>query len=102
MIVRRQRENHHRHFTRRSFSRGTLLGSMICYLFGKGTTLQAAAHRQQKRYDLLIKGGRVVDPSQNLSAARDIAILGHTIARVAADIPEADARHVLDVRGMVV
>ena len=100
MIALIQPKDHH--FTRRTFYRGILLGPLICRLFGEGTTLQAAASQQQKRYDLLIKGGRVVDPSQNLSAARDVAILGHTIARVAADIPQADARHVLDVRGMVV
>ena len=30
----------------------------------------------------------MIDPSQDLSAGRDVAILGHTIARVAAEIPE--------------
>ena len=44
----------------------------------------------------------MIDPSQELSAPRDVAILGHTIARVAADIPEADAGHVLDVSGSIV
>ena len=91
MISTRQPKSHH-HFTRRLFSRGTLLGPLICHLFGEGTTLQAAARRQPKRYDLLIKGGRVVDPSQNLSAVRDVAILGHSIARVAAEIPAGRCR----------
>jgi dihydroorotase len=101
MIATRQTKRH-QIFTRRSFARGTLLGSLVCHFFGERTALQAAARRQQKRYDLLIKGGRVVDPSQNLSGARDVAVVGHSIARVAADIPQDDARHVLDVRGMVV
>ena len=90
------------HSTRRSLLRRTLLGALVCNLLGEGTTLRAAARSQQKRYDLLIKGGRVIDPSQDLSAARDVAVLGHTIAKVAADIPEADALHVLDVRGLIV
>jgi dihydroorotase len=101
MSATRQPKNQNR-FKRRSFFRETLLGSMVCYLFGEGTTLRAATLQQQKRYDLLIKGGRVVDPSQNLSAVRDVAVRGRSIARVRDDIPEADARHVLDVRGMIV
>jgi dihydroorotase len=54
------------------------------------------------RYDLLIRGGRVVDPSQALSAERDVAISGHTVTRVAANIPETEARQVLDARGKIV
>jgi dihydroorotase len=53
-------------------------------------------------YDLLIKGGRVIDASQNLSAARDVAIAGGTIAAVAADIPTNRAKAVFDARGKLV
>jgi dihydroorotase len=81
---------------------GTLIGALVCYLRGDVMSLRAAASRQPKRYDLLIRRGRVIDPSQNLSAARDIAILGHTIAKLATDIPEADAQHVLDAQGSIV
>jgi len=88
--------------TRRSFFHGTLIGALVCFLRGDVMSLRAAAGRQQKRYDLLIRRGRVIDPSQNLSAARDIAIFGHTIAKVATDIPEAEAQHVLDVKGSIV
>jgi len=38
-------------------------------------------------YDLLIAGGRVVDPSQKLSAERDVAILHGRIANIAPNIP---------------
>jgi len=79
-----------------------VIGALVCCLRGEGTSLRAAAPSQQKRYDLLIRGGRVIDPSQDLSASRDIAIHGHTIAKVATDIPEADALHVLDVSGSIV
>jgi dihydroorotase len=65
-------------------------------------SLRAAPISQQKRFDLLIKGGRVIDPSQELSGIRDVAILGHTIAKLGTAIPEADARHVLDVSGSIV
>jgi dihydroorotase len=88
--------------TRRALFRNTLIGSLVCHMLGQGTSLRAARSLQPKRYDLLIKGGRVIDPSQDLSAPRDVAILGRKIARVAADIPEAGAGHVLDARGAVV
>src|SRR5437763_13807458 len=53
-------------------------------------------------YDLLIKGGRVIDASQNLSAERDVAIASGKIAAVAANIPAAQAREVFDARGKLV
>jgi dihydroorotase len=49
-----------------------------------------------------IRGGRVVDPSQGLSAERDVAVTGNKIAMLAARIPEVEARQVLDARGKIV
>jgi len=37
-------------------------------------------------YDLIIKGGRVIDPSVGLHAVRDVAIVAGKIAAVEADI----------------
>jgi dihydroorotase len=54
------------------------------------------------KYDLLIKGGRVIDPSQSLSAMRDVAITGNKVAAIKAVIPETDARIVVDARGKIV
>jgi len=48
-------------------------------------------------YDLLIRGGTVVDPSQGLHTQRDLAIRGLHIVRVAEGIPSEAARAVLDV-----
>jgi dihydroorotase len=56
----------------------------------------------QLSYDLLLRGGHVIDPARDLSAVRDVAIAGNQIARVAADIPAAQARQVIDVRGFYV
>ncbi len=50
-------------------------------------------------YDLLIKGGHVLDPGQGLDAHLDIAIAGGKIARIAAGIEPGDAARVLEVRG---
>jgi dihydroorotase len=50
----------------------------------------------------VIKGGRVIDPSQGLSADRDVAIQGGRIARLAPDIPAAEARQVINAKGRLV
>src|SRR5206468_762498 len=46
---------------------------------------------QQPQYDLVIKGGRVIDPKNQLDSVMDVAIAAGKIARVAADIPTAQA-----------
>jgi dihydroorotase len=51
---------------------------------------------------LLIKGGKVVDPAQQLSAVRDVAITGHRVTQIAENIPENQARQVLNARSKVV
>ena len=53
-------------------------------------------------YDLLIRGGRVIDASQKLNGELDVAIASGKIAAVAANIPAAQAREVFDARGKLV
>lgn len=53
-------------------------------------------------FDLLLKGGRVVDPAQGLDALLDVAIVGDRIAQVAPGIVPSTARRVIDVAGSVV
>src|SRR5438045_7279811 len=65
-------------------------------------SLTSASNAQTFRYDLIVKGGRVIDPSQSLSAARDVAIAGSKIARVDANIPAAEGRLIIDARGKIV
>lgn len=55
-----------------------------------------------KRYDLLIRGGRVVDPSQDIDAVRDVAISAGKIAKVESNIPSSQAREVIDAGGKIV
>ena len=52
-------------------------------------------------YDLIIRGGRVIDPSVGLDAVRDVAISGSKIAAVEADIT-SDATETIDARGKIV
>jgi len=55
-----------------------------------------------KPFDLLIKGGRVVDPSQKLDEILDVAIHDGKIARWEKDIPADQARQVIDAKGKIV
>jgi dihydroorotase len=56
----------------------------------------------QVRYDLLLKGGHVLDPRNNVDGSMDVAILQGRIAAVAPDISSSQARHVVDVPGLYV
>jgi dihydroorotase len=53
------------------------------------------------RYDLIIRGGRVIDPSVRLNAIRDVAISEGRIAAVEANIA-GDAGDTIDARGKLV
>lgn len=56
----------------------------------------------QPQYDLLLRGGHVIDPKNNLSAVRDVAVREGKIAAVAAKIDPALAFKVVDVSGLYV
>ena len=47
------------------------------------------------KFDLVLKGGRVVDPSQDIDAKRDVAISGGKIAAIEADIAVVEGRRFL-------
>ena len=53
-------------------------------------------------YDLLIKGGTVIDPSQNIHGPNDVAVENGKIALVAPNIPAEEATRVIDVAGKIV
>ncbi len=71
-------------------------------LTGSPATAFAQGAAAAPLYDLLIQGGRVIDPSQRLSAVRDVAIAGGRIARIAENIPVAQARQVYSAAGKLV
>jgi dihydroorotase len=54
------------------------------------------------KYDLIIKGGRVLDASQKIDLAMDVAIRQGKVAALQPDIPAADAAEVYDARGRIV
>ncbi len=62
------------------------------------------AHEEMRgasKYDLIIRGGRVIDPSRKLDAVRDVAISGGEIAAISAKI-SGDARETIDATGKLV
>ncbi len=61
-----------------------------------------AAMGPNDKFDLVIKGGEVFDPSQKLRGKRDIGIRFGQIEAIEADIPAARALRVLDAGGKMV
>ena len=61
-----------------------------------------AAMGPDDKFDLVIKGGDVLDPSQNLRGRLDIGIRYGVIEAVEADIPAARALRLLDAGGKLV
>jgi len=84
--------------TRRQF----LATSGSFALTATGAGLAAAAMGPNDKFDLVIKGGDVLDPSQGFRGQRDIGIRFGLIEAVEADIPATRARQVLDATGKLV
>ena len=78
--------------TRRQFLRHAAVGGSLVCAFGQGwQNLLGIARPLQGGFDLLVKGGKVVDPSQRICAPRDIAIRDGKVVAVAENISEAQA-----------
>jgi dihydroorotase len=91
----------------KSLTRRQFLGSssVALALSAGGDGAQPRLQRggpDEKPYDLLIRGGKVIDPSQNLEAVRDVAVQSGKIARVDAQIPAGQAREVINAEGKIV
>ncbi|MCI0527525.1 MAG: hypothetical protein L0Y56_08800, partial [Nitrospira sp.] len=54
------------------------------------------------KYDLLLKGGQILDPSQSLNALKDLAISNGKVSEIADAIPADQASQVIDVTGKLV
>ncbi|MFI4924602.1 MAG: amidohydrolase family protein [Vicinamibacteria bacterium] len=61
-----------------------------------------AAMGPNDKFDLVIKGGEVLDPSQSLRGVRDIGIRNGVIEAVAVDIPADRALRVISATGRLV
>ena len=66
---------------------------LLC-LFGKVSMAQS--------YDIVVKGGHVIDPKNNIDAVMDVAISDGKVALVSKDIDTKQATQVVDAKGMYV
>jgi dihydroorotase len=57
---------------------------------------------QKTEFDLLIKGGHVIDPRNGVNAVMDVAVTGGKVALVAGNIARERAREVADAAGFYV
>jgi dihydroorotase len=63
--------------------------------------LLTSAFAQQK-YDLVLKGGKVLDPHSGIHEVRDIGIRDHKIVAIERNFPSAQSLKTIDVHGLVV
>ena len=86
-----------------SFKRRQLVAGMGA-AFATGTigSMARAAMGPDDKFDLVIKGGEVLDPSQGLRGKRDIGMRYGRIEALEADIPAARANRVMNAAGRLV
>src|SRR5271169_6734089 len=82
--------------TRRAFFSVAAAGAATLSTFSRLPKLHAA------QYDLLIRGGRVIDPSRKLDAMADVGIAGGRIASIQAGIASSNAAQAIDATGRLV
>src|SRR5258706_12546651 len=75
------------------------IGAAVATAFSIGAR---AAMGPNDKFDLVIKGGEVLDPSQGLRGRRDVGMRYGVVEAVEADIPAARAARVLDASGRLV
>src|SRR6267142_5315325 len=85
-----------RPLSRREFLAGAAAGGALIALSPSG------ALAQSDKFDLVIKGGEVLDPSQKLRARRDIGIRNAVIAALEPEIADSRAKQLLDAKGKLV
>jgi dihydroorotase len=53
-------------------------------------------------YDLILRGGRVIDPSQDLDAITDVAFSGGKVARIGPKLKGGPGTDIRDLKGLIV
>ncbi len=86
--------------SRREFVRAAM-GSTALSGLSRAASAARLKPSRSETYDLVIKGGRVIDPASRLDAIRDVAISAGRIAAVNATIT-AGAADTIDARGKLV
>jgi dihydroorotase len=79
-----------------------LLGVPCLCLLSSSPAHARPAAAVEGPFDLILRGGRVIDPRAGLDARLDIGIRAHRIAAVAAALPRGQATKEIDVSGLTV
>src|SRR5271156_5823563 len=74
----------------------------MMHLMRRAILLFSAACAFAQQHDLVLRGGHVIDPADNIDGIMDVAVSGNRIAAVAARIPDQQARKLIDLSGMLV
>jgi dihydroorotase len=78
--------------TRREFIRTT----------GAAAAVARMPHLVAAKYDLLVKGGRVIDPGQRIDRVADVAIRAGRIVAVQPNIAASEAAEIIEAAGRIV
>jgi dihydroorotase len=86
------------------FVGGLFIGacSLVPHVYAQSAAPAQTAPAAEKQYDLLLKGGHVIDAKNKVDAIRDVAIKDGKIAKVAVGIPAASAIKTVNVAGLYV
>lgn len=92
-----------RQLTRRDLLSG-MTGSLAAAALphAKGVIKLGLQDSNEKEYDLLIQGGKLIDPSQGIATVLDVAVRGTKIVRLEKNIPPNKARQILNASGKLV
>lgn len=74
----------------------------ISISFLTGILLSVSSVVYAQGYDILLKGGHLIDPKNSIDKKMDVAISEGKIVLVAADISPSSAKKVIDVKGLII
>jgi dihydroorotase len=74
----------------------------IFFLVTLLTVALFSSSQSNQSFDIVVKGGTLIDPKNGIHALMDIAISQGKIAKVAASIDPKEAKQVVDARGLMV
>jgi dihydroorotase len=81
-----------------------LVSPVLCFIFhlSFSNTPYSEAIQTETKYDLLLRGGHLIDPRNGTNDVRDVAIRSGAIAAVAPRLDPAGAAQTIDVSGLYV
>ncbi|MEY3620886.1 MAG: hypothetical protein RLZZ391_1252 [Bacteroidota bacterium] len=76
--------------------------NLLIITFFVAFSMHLSAQNPNNNYDLLVKGGHVIDPKNGIDAVMDIAIKAGKIFKVGNNLPASEAKQVVDATGLKV